>query len=85
MVLLQKLLTLLTLFLSCSKAIIETLFSVILLQYSIYCFQVLPQLTQIQNEVSQTVLDMCKTQKTYNIDESQAFDARAKAKEAEEK
>lgn len=48
-------------------------------------FQVQPQLTQIQGEMQQTVIEMCKIQKTYNIDESQAFDARAKAKEAEEK
>lgn len=47
--------------------------------------QVMPQLTQIQGEVAQSVLEMCKTQKGYNLDESQAFDARAKAKEAEEK
>jgi len=47
--------------------------------------QVSPQLTTIQTEVSQTVAEMCKLQKTYNIDEAQAFEARAKAKDAEEK
>ncbi|KAL4229991.1 F-BAR and double SH3 domains protein 2 [Mactra antiquata] len=47
--------------------------------------KILPQLTTIQTEVSQTVNEMCKTQKTYNVDETQAYDARSKAKEAEEK
>ena len=47
--------------------------------------QVMPQLSQIHSEVAQSVAEMCKAQKTYNIDESQAYDARAKASEAEEK
>ncbi|XP_053400161.1 F-BAR and double SH3 domains protein 2-like isoform X6 [Mercenaria mercenaria] len=47
--------------------------------------KVLPQMTTIQGEVGQTIIEMCKTQKTYNIDETQAYDARAKAKDAEEK
>jgi len=45
----------------------------------------MPQLSQIHSEVAQSVAEMCKAQKTYNIDESQAYDARAKASEAEEK
>ncbi|XP_052794395.1 F-BAR and double SH3 domains protein 2-like isoform X3 [Mya arenaria] len=47
--------------------------------------KVTPQLMTIQTEVSQTVAEMCKQQKMYNVDEAQAFDARAKAREAEEK
>ena len=42
-------------------------------------------MTTIQGEVGQTVMEMCKTQKTYNVDETQAYDARLKAKDAEEK
>lgn len=47
--------------------------------------KVAPQLTQIQAEVSHSVAEMCKVQKAYNLDEAQAFDAREKAKEAEQK
>ena len=39
----------------------------------------------IQSEVAQTVLEMTKAQKTYNIDEGQAHEARIKHKEAEDK
>ena len=48
-------------------------------------FQVGPQLSLIQGEVAQTVLEMTKAQKTYNIDEGQAHEARIKHKEAEDK
>lgn len=44
-----------------------------------------PQLSLIQGEVAQTVLEMTKAQKTYNIDEGQAHEARIKHKEAEDK
>ncbi|XP_052228176.1 F-BAR and double SH3 domains protein 2-like isoform X2 [Dreissena polymorpha] len=47
--------------------------------------KVMPQLTTMQGEVQQTVGEMVKTQKVYNVDEAQAYDARAKARDAEEK
>ncbi|KAJ8297403.1 hypothetical protein KUTeg_023934 [Tegillarca granosa] len=47
--------------------------------------KVTPQLTLLQQEVAQSVLEMTKTQKTYNIDENLAYDARLKATEANDK
>ena len=47
--------------------------------------QVIPQLIQVQKEVSQSVMEMSNTQKTYNNDEVLADDARSKASDANEK
>ncbi len=43
------------------------------------------QLSTLHKEVSQTVLEMSKSQKTYNEEEHISNDARAKAAEAESK
>ncbi|KAK3577241.1 hypothetical protein CHS0354_030521 [Potamilus streckersoni] len=47
--------------------------------------KVLPQLTTIQQEVFQTVMELSKAKKVYSIDENLAHDACLKAREAEEK
>ncbi|KAL3880913.1 hypothetical protein ACJMK2_033116 [Sinanodonta woodiana] len=47
--------------------------------------KVLPQLTTIQQEVFQTVMELSKAKKAYSIDENLAHDACLKAREAEEK
>ncbi len=52
------------------------------------CFvllQVVPQLSTIQTELAQTVLEMTKCQKTYNVDETYSHEARQKAGDADDK
>lgn len=52
----------------------------------IQCYKkVMPQLATNQQEVSQTVNDMVKAQKTYNIDQTLTHDARQKAAEANDR
>lgn len=45
----------------------------------------MPQLNVLQNEVGQTVLEMAKAQKQYNVDEALAHDARVKSEELTQK
>lgn len=47
--------------------------------------QLMPQLNVLQNEVGQTVLEMAKAQKEYNVDEALAHDARVKSEELTQK
>ncbi|XP_076071244.1 F-BAR and double SH3 domains protein 2-like isoform X2 [Mytilus galloprovincialis] len=52
----------------------------------IQCYKkMVPQLTTYQQEVSQTVNEMVKSQKTYNIDQTLTHDARQKAAEANDR
>ncbi|XP_046563877.1 F-BAR and double SH3 domains protein 2-like isoform X2 [Haliotis rubra] len=47
--------------------------------------KVVPQLSTIQTELAQTVLEMTKCQKTYNVDETYSHEARQKAGDADDK
>ncbi|XP_048237031.1 F-BAR and double SH3 domains protein 2-like isoform X4 [Haliotis rufescens] len=47
--------------------------------------KVAPQLSTIQTELGQTVLEMTKCQKAYNVDETYSHEARQKAGDAEDK
>ncbi|KAK6172573.1 hypothetical protein SNE40_016202 [Patella caerulea] len=47
--------------------------------------KVMPQLTTIQSELSNTVLELTKSQKTYNTEESLAHEARQKSSDADDK
>ncbi|XP_071127276.1 F-BAR and double SH3 domains protein 2-like isoform X2 [Mytilus edulis] len=52
----------------------------------IQCYKkMVPQLTTYQQEISQTVNEMVKSQKTYNIDQTLTHDARQKAAEANDR
>ncbi|KAL5013058.1 hypothetical protein ScPMuIL_011609 [Solemya velum] len=47
--------------------------------------KMIPQLSTVQQEVAQSVLEMSKAQKIYNVDENISHDARQKAGEAEDR